>query len=73
MSVGGKSAFGIANISKLKEVCHEFDVRVRIVSEPTDDNPSHALIRRLPADDLDLFDAIAADAFVEVVHNASVS
>jgi hypothetical protein len=72
ITVGTKSAFGIANVGKIKDVCRDNGATVRIIYEPTDSNPGHAGIRRLPRDDLSLLEALAADAFVELVHNAAI-
>ncbi len=72
MDVGGKSAFGIGNVAKIKEVCRANGATVRIVYEPRDDNNSHSGIRRLPRDDFTLLEALAADAFVELIHNTAV-
>lgn len=72
-SVGGKSVFAVANVGRIKEVCLEAaGAKVRIVHEPLDDWPSHAGIRRLPGEDLDLLDALAADAFSEMVPNQDI-
>ena len=72
ITVGTKSAFGVGNVAKIKGVCRSRGATVRIVYEPTDDNPSHSGIRRLPRDDAILLDALAADAFVELVHNTAI-
>ena len=72
MNVGSKSAFGIGNVRKIKEICRAHSISVRIVYEPKDDNSAHAGIRRLPRDDLALLEALAADAFVDLVHNAAI-
>jgi hypothetical protein len=72
LKVGPKSAFGIGNIGKIKEVCRARRAAVRIVYEPTDDNPSHSGIRRLPREDTILLDALAADAFVELIQNLAI-
>jgi hypothetical protein len=72
MDVGGKSAFGIGNVAKIKSVCRAYSATVRIVYEPRDDNGSHSGIRRLPRDDFTLLEALAADAFVELIHNGAV-
>lgn len=70
--IGGKSAFGIGNISNIKEICKKNGALVKIVYAPTDDNPSHSVIRHLPKDDLSLLRALATDAFCEIVLNADV-
>jgi hypothetical protein len=43
------------------------------VPEPKDDWPAHAGIRRLPRDDLDLLEALATDAFTEIVLNETIA
>ena len=60
------------NVRKIKEICRAHSISVRIVYEPKDDNSAHAGIRRLPRDDLALLEALAADAFVDLVHNAAI-
>ena len=72
LTVGTKSAFGIGNVRKVKEVCRSRGVNVRIVYEPTDNNKSHSGIRRLPRDDAILLDALATDAFAELIHNTAI-
>jgi hypothetical protein len=72
ITVRPKSAFGIGNVGKIKEVCRSNGANVRIVHEPEENNPSHAGIRRLPSDDFTLLEALAADAFVELVHNTAI-
>jgi hypothetical protein len=72
ITVRTKSAFGIGNVAKIKEIGRANGASVRIVYEPTDNNPSHSAIRRLPRDDLSLLEALAADAFVELVQNTAI-
>jgi hypothetical protein len=72
IKVGTKSAFGIGNVGKIKEVCRTRGANVRIVYEPLDDNQSHSGIRRLPRDDTILLDALAADAFTERIDNRDI-
>jgi hypothetical protein len=46
---------------------------VRVVHEPDlPKNPGHSAIRRLPRDDLNLLDALAADAFTDRVKNIDI-
>jgi hypothetical protein len=71
-SVGGKSAFAVGNVGKIKATCLASGAMVRIVHEPRDGEPSHSAIRRLPYDDLSLLAALAEDAFVEMVRNADI-
>jgi hypothetical protein len=72
LKVGTKSAFGVGNVAKIKEVCRARGATVRIVYEPIDENQSHSGIRRLPRDDTMLLDSLAADAFVELIHNTAI-
>jgi hypothetical protein len=67
-----KSAFGVANVRKMKDICQENGKAVRIVYSPSPDNCSHASIQKLPRDEFSLLDALAADAFTEIVMNAQV-
>lgn len=70
--VGKKSAFGIGNVGKIKETCSTNGARVRIVYEPETNNQAHSAIRYLPRGDLNLFEALAFDVFIELVRNAEV-
>lgn len=73
-TVGRKSAFGIANVKKIKDTCSATaGVKVRVVYEPSRKNPAHSGIRRLPRDDVALLDALAADVFSELVKNSDVT
>lgn len=67
-----KSAFGIGNIGKIRETCSAAGTRVRIVYDPTKDNKSHAVVRNLLREEQSLLDALAADAFVELIHNTDI-
>jgi hypothetical protein len=69
---GGKSAFAIGNVGKIKGTCRVHGTKVRILHEPTDDEPAHAGIRRLPWDDLILLTALAEDAFSEMIKNSDI-
>jgi hypothetical protein len=71
-AVGAKSAYGVGNVRQIKGVCEANGARVRVVYEPETANPSHSGIRRLPRDDLSLLEALAAQAFVDLVHNSAV-
>lgn len=69
---GGKSAFAIGKVGVIKQVCSARGSRVRVIYEPEQGNPSHAGIRRLPPNDLSLMDALAAEAFAEMVMNGDI-
>ena len=70
--VGAKSAYGIGNVGRIKQVCEANATRVRVVYEPVEENSSHSEIRRLPREDLSLLDALATQAFDELVTEASL-
>jgi hypothetical protein len=71
--LGAKSAFAIGNVAHIKKTCQGFGGRVRVVDEPDlPKNPGHSAIRRLPPDDLNLLDALAADAFTDRVNNIDI-
>lgn len=72
VQVGKKSAFGVANVKKVKDICRAHEASVRIVFAPSRNNPAHSLIKHLPRDDLELFDELAENAFTELVLNSSV-
>ena len=71
-TVGAKSAYGIGNVAQIKRTCGASGTSIRIVYDPEDNNPSHSVIRHLPRDDSSLFEALATDAFTELVLNSSV-
>jgi len=67
-----KSAFGIANVRKVKDVFQGSGRAVRIVYSPSLDNLAHASIQKLPRDEFALFETLATDVFTEMVMNADV-
>ena len=70
--IGARSAYAIGNVLRIKEVCSAKGARVRVVCDPLKENPAHSEIRRLPPNDLGLLDALATQAFVDLVRNAGV-
>lgn len=68
-----KSAFGIGNVGNIKEVCKTNRAVVKIVYSPRGHIPSHSEIRDLPRDHLLLLQALATDAFCEIVRNADIA
>ena len=70
--LGAKSAFAIGNVAEVKKTCQTFGSRIRVVHEPEPKNPGHSAIRQLPRDDLSLLEALAADAFTELVRNIDI-
>ncbi len=70
--VGSKSAYGIGNVGQIKRICEAGGTQVRIVYAPEENNLAHSVIRRLPRDDSSLLEALAADAFTELVHDSAL-
>ncbi len=72
-NVGGKSAFCIANVGKVRGICKAGRVNVRIVFAPNDGNPSHSLIRYLSQDDLVLLEELADEFSNDLIFNSSAN
>ena len=71
-NVRPKHAFGIAAVKKIKDVCDEFGVSVKVVYLPEDSNKSHAEIQRIPSESFELLATLADEAFVTLVKNADI-
>jgi hypothetical protein len=65
-SVGPNGGFAIAAVGGIDDFLSAREKKVRFVHEPVEGNNAHALIRRWPADDVELLEAIAADVGWEV-------
>ena len=72
VKVGPKSAFGVSTVLAVKEACKNTTKSIKVVYWPNSKNPSHALIRHLPAEDIALFDALSKEAFSRLVHNSNI-
>lgn len=73
LTIAPKSGFAIGNIGKISDVCEgKTKTKIRVLHEPTDDNKAHVAVRRFPADNMDLFELLASDAWSEVVLNSSI-
>jgi len=70
--IGSQSAFAIGQVGTVKEVSLARGFKVRVIYEPEDNNASHAGIRRLPPNDMSLMDALAVEAFTEMVMDADI-
>lgn len=70
--VGPKHAFGIAAVKRIKDVCGEFGVAVKIVYLPEDENKSHAEIQRIPPENFELLAALADEAFTTLIKNSDI-
>jgi len=72
LTIAAKSGFAIGQVQRIKAACLTQRHNIRIVHEPEDDNKAHVAVRRFPADDMELFQLLAADAWKEVVLNSAV-
>ncbi len=71
-NIGNKSAFGIGNVGNIKTVCKTNGATVKIVYAPTHGISSHSEIRDMPSSDLLILEALASDAFTELIHNSDI-
>lgn len=71
-NIGPKSAFGVASVGDIKAICAKSSAAVKVVYAPTHRILSHSEIQRLPRDDLLTLEALATDAFVEIILNSTV-
>lgn len=75
--VGSKSAFGVSSVLAIKQTCRNTPKSIKIVYWPTTTkdgvpNVTHALIRHLPEDDIELLDALATTAFSTLIRNSDI-
>lgn len=61
--------FAIGNVGAVKDACSSFGLQIRVIHEPSDDNPNPAYtaIRRYKSDDIQLLELLASDAWSRVV------
>jgi hypothetical protein len=71
-TVGPKAAFAIGMVGKIKETAAAHGAKVRIIYDPQEGEPAHSEVRQLPRDDMILLDALAQDAFTEMVLNSEI-
>lgn len=72
VKVGPKGAFGVSTVIAVKETCKNTTKSIKVVYWPNSKNPSHTLIRHLPAEDIALLDALSKEAFSELIHNSDI-
>lgn len=72
LKVKSRDGFAVANVGKIHDACGQVGIKVRVLHEPSKDNPNpaYATIRNLPRDNWELLGLIANDACGEV-HVAS--
>ncbi|MER2519633.1 MAG: hypothetical protein ABTQ34_02970 [Bdellovibrionales bacterium] len=71
-NIGPHDAFGIGQVKKIKEVCRSRSKQVRIVHAPSRENPAHSTILRLEQDDIILQEALADEAFCQLIQNKDI-
>jgi hypothetical protein len=70
-NIGKLSAFALGEVQEILETCKKYDAeKVRIVHSPSKINKSHSRIIRIPPNDLNLLDALAAEAFRDLIPNS---
>lgn len=72
IGVKSKSAFGVAVVGNIKEICKKNGSAVRIVYDPRKNIDSHAEIRNFPRDDLSLLEDLANGALCQLIANADI-
>lgn len=63
-----KAGHGLAigNVGSIREAFESFNMKVRVLHEPQDDNLSYATVRRVKTDDDRLLELLAQDAWNDV-------
>jgi len=59
MTIRPSSGLAKISVAGLKDCCKTDGANVRVVHEPTPNNPAHSAIRRLPSDNLTLLTKIS--------------
>ncbi|WP_139312959.1 hypothetical protein [Novacetimonas hansenii] len=62
-----KALLAIGNVGNIKRACADAGKPVRVTHEPSHNNPSHAGIRKLPTENEDLLETLAAEIFIDTV------
>ncbi|AZO46919.1 MAG: hypothetical protein EOS54_09485 [Mesorhizobium sp.] len=72
LKVTTKSGFTKGKLSEIRSACKARGHQIRIVHEREPDNDAHVAVRRYPADDLELFESLATDAWSDWFLNSSI-
>ncbi|TPJ72962.1 hypothetical protein [Mesorhizobium sp. B2-6-2] len=72
LRVTPKSGFTKGKVSEIRSACKVRGHQIRVVHEPEPDNDAHVAVRRYPADDLELFESLATDAWSDWFLNSSI-
>ncbi len=73
LGAGGKSGFATGNVEAVYNTCINRNHKIRIVYEPVNDNKAHSTVRRLPRDDAELLEILAAETWAELVLNSDIN
>lgn len=73
LKIGRNAAFFEGNVKAIHDACRERTARIRILHEPTDENPGHAALRRVPRDDAELRGLLADKVFTTFILNGAVA
>lgn len=66
-------AFAVGNVDKIKITAQQNSVSIRIAFAPTSSIPNHVEIHRIPQDEISLLNALAEDAFTDIVFNSNIT
>lgn len=61
--------FAVGNVSAVKDACSSFDMKIRVVHEPSakNPNPAYTAIRNYRSDEIELLELLASDAWSDLV------
>jgi hypothetical protein len=70
--VTAKQAFAVGKVETIKNACGEFGLKIRVIHEPNDDNPTYVAVRRYKSENAELLSLLAADAWASVTESSKV-
>lgn len=65
LEVKKKDGFSVSKVEDIFKGCASFDVKIRILHEPEEENSGHVAVRRFPRDNIELLDLLAAESFID--------
>jgi hypothetical protein len=67
--VKASHAFALGIVEEVKAACASFEMKIRILHEPSKDNPNpaYAAVRRYQSDDMQLLELLASEVWSDVV------
>jgi len=68
-AVKPRHGFAVGNVAEVKEACASFDLKIRVIHEPANDNPNPAYtaVRNYRSDELELLALLAGEAWSELI------